>query len=84
MDDSAKRLGLGYAFQCVAAIHATQGSSVGVPASVSAARRSAAELAERLARDSDEHTIKLVEVALREHAVEPRPEFLAAADAWRS
>ena len=83
LDDSAKRSGLGYAFQCVAAIHATQGSSVGVPVSVRAPRRTAAELAERVAREPDEHTIKLVEVALREHAVDPRPEFLAAADAWR-
>jgi len=79
LDAPARRLGLGYAFQTVAGLHATHSKRGGVPASVAAPGVDAATLAARAAERDEEHEIKLSEAALREYALEPRPELLAAA-----
>jgi hypothetical protein len=82
LDAPAQELGLGYAFQTLAALHATQGTSAGVPISVSSTAADPQSLSATAADSSDEHKIKLVEAALREHALAPRAELLAAADVW--
>lgn len=79
LDGAAQRAGLGRAFQFVAAVHSAFGDAPGVPDQVEATTMSAAEIAERAAEDDDEHAIKLSEAALREHAIDPRPELLAVA-----
>jgi hypothetical protein len=84
LDLSSQRLGLGHAFQFVAAVHAAFGSSKGVPPSVPPSLRDVTTLAAAAARHDDEHVIKLGEVATREYGIDPRPEFLAASDAWLS
>lgn len=78
LDDASRRLGLGHAFQTVAALHAACSKSPGVPDAVDASRTSIDELLDRCADSSDEHQIKLGEAALREYAAGPRPELLAA------
>jgi hypothetical protein len=80
LDEPAARAGLGWAFQAVAAIHATYPSPRTIPASVRSSRRDVATLRAFGGAAGDEHAIKLVEAALREHAIAPRPELLAAAD----
>lgn len=84
LDETAQRIGLGYAFQAVAAVHATYGSAAGVPETISPAALDPEALFERARTSSDEHTVKLIEACLREHAIDPRPEFLAAAAAWNA
>jgi hypothetical protein len=79
LDPAARRLGLGYAFQTVAAIHATHSLSSGVPGSVPRPGATAATLADRARERDEEHEIKLSEACLREFALEARPELLAAA-----
>ncbi len=44
--------------------------------------RDVATLGDVAAHDDDEHAIKLGEVITREYGIDPRPEFLAAADRW--
>jgi hypothetical protein len=77
----AARAGLAWFFQAIAAIHATYPSPRTIPASVRPSRRDAEALRAHGGQSSDEHVIKLVEAALREHRIAPRPELLAAADA---
>ena len=79
LDAAAQRAGLAYAFQSIAAIHATHSIAPGVPTSVPAPALSAEALADRARDRSEEHEIKLTEAALRVHAQEPLPELLAAA-----
>jgi hypothetical protein len=79
LDAPLGRHALGYVFQAVAAIHATHGAAPGLPEAPAAPDVDLAALAAAAAADPDEHTIKLVEAALREHAIDPRPELLAAA-----
>ena len=79
LDPNSQRAGLGYLFQAVAAIHATHGAAAGLPESPAAPSVTVAELADAAAASDDEHVIKPVEALLREYAIDPRPEFLAAA-----
>lgn len=51
-----------------------------LPASVPNSSRNETGLADAAGAAEDEHEIKLGEAALREYAVDQRPEFLAAAD----
>jgi hypothetical protein len=79
LDADAKRAGLGYAFQTVAALHAITSHSAGVPERVPSSGVTAATLRSRGGGATDEHVIKLTEACLREYAVESRSELLAAA-----
>jgi len=79
LDPPAQRLGLGYAFQTVAGIHATHSARTGVPTTVPAPGIRASALADRARECTDEHQLKLGEACMREYAIEPREELLAAA-----
>jgi hypothetical protein len=80
MDATTQRAALGYAFQCVAALHATHSPASGVPTGPYSLARTAEEIAAAGAAADDEHTIKFTEAAVREYGIDPRPEFLAAAN----
>lgn len=80
LDPSAQRAGLGYLFQAVAAIHATHSATMGLPPAPAAPSMTPAQLADAAAAIDDEHVIKPVEALVREHAIDPRPEYLAAAE----
>ncbi|HUS28103.1 MAG TPA: hypothetical protein VMZ53_06325 [Kofleriaceae bacterium] len=80
LDAASQRAALGYAFQVVAALHATHSPRAGLPPGPYNAATTADAVAEIGADADDEHTIKFTEALLREHAIDPRPEFLAAAD----
>jgi hypothetical protein len=56
---------------------------MGVPETVAVPTVTPAALTGRISASADEHTIKLIEVCLREHQHAPRSEFLAAAEAWK-
>ena len=79
MDAATQRTALGYAFQCVAALHATHSSQPGIPTGPYNVTTTADQIAAEGAGADDEHTIKFTEAALREHAIDPRPELLVAA-----
>jgi hypothetical protein len=79
MDTATQRMALRYLFQAVAAVHATHASGTGVPPPASDPQLDPEDIAARGAAALDEHTIKLVEVAVREYAIESRPELLVAA-----
>jgi hypothetical protein len=82
LDVDGQRAALGYAFQAVAGAHAVAGASPGVPVVVAPPRRTISQLVDAAATTSDEHRIKLIEACLREHAIHPRPELLAAASRY--
>lgn len=79
LSEEEQRAAVGYLVQAVAAVHATHvqpDSSLAAPAAVAT---DPAALVAAAARSNDDHTIKLVEAALREHARSGAPELLAAA-----
>ncbi|MBA2543399.1 MAG: hypothetical protein H0V17_27405, partial [Deltaproteobacteria bacterium] len=79
LDVDGQRAALGYAFQAAAAAHAVTSSAPGIPETVTAGRHTVDQLVGLASRSDDEHRIKLTEACLREHAIAPRPELLAAA-----
>jgi hypothetical protein len=79
LDTDAQHLGLAYAFQTVAALHAIASPAPGLPSRVSAPAATAATLRARAREATDEHVIKLTEACLREYDIEPRSELRAAA-----
>jgi hypothetical protein len=78
LTEAQQREGLGYVYQVVAAIYATSAAAPGVPAPPSESEFDADELRDCAADNLDAHAIKLAEVGLREHALDPRTEYLAA------
>ena len=81
LSEPQQRAAVGYLVQAIAAVHATHvqaDSSLAPPATATAT--DPAQLAAAAARSNDDHTIKLVEAALREHARSGAPELLAAAE----
>jgi hypothetical protein len=79
LDAASQRAALGYAFQCVAALHATHSARPGAPTGPYDLTVTVDEIANAGANAEDEHTIKFTEAALREYGLDPRPEFLVAA-----
>lgn len=80
LSEEDQQVAVGYLVQAVAAVHATHAqpeSSATEP--VAAADADPAVLASRAAKSDDDHTIKLVEAALREYEGTGAPELLAAA-----
>ncbi len=87
-DAAARRAALGFAFQGSAALYACfgrlrpQAALPEIDAEVQAAVANLAEVRYRAACSLEEHSIKLCEAALREHAIAPDPVWpLTAADA---
>ncbi len=69
-----------YAWQASAALYATFGSEPPGPRVEQVASADVEGLVERAVASGDEHAIKFTEVCLREHAINPEPGFLVAAD----
>lgn len=82
LDMDGARLGLGYAFQCVAAVHATYSSEPGVPDPPVRTTHDVDEIQARAGRADDPHGVKLGEAAIREYQYAKRPELLEAAHEW--
>ena len=78
VDDGAARAMLRYAWQAAAAIYAASARTE--PDRAPKAQPSARDdLIDRAVSTGDEHAFKFTEACLREHALAPRPVFLAAA-----
>jgi len=75
----AAHVALAYVWQAAAALYATFGSSTQLP-SVREGKTAAADLVDRAVACGDEHAIKFTAACLAEHALNPQPAFLAAAD----
>jgi len=71
-------LALRYAWQAGAALYSAFGSTPDAPA-IAAPVLTRADLIDRAVASGDEHAIKFTEACLREHALNPKPIYLAAA-----
>jgi len=74
----ATRVALRYAWQAGAALYAALGRQA-VPGAPDLITEDRDGLIDRAVATGDEHAIKLTEACLREHAIDPRPDFLRAA-----
>lgn len=81
LDDPGRRLGLGHALHVALALVSAQASAP-PPTAVAPPVLSAEQIAERSAASQNPHAIKLGEAAIREYAIDPRPELLRAAELW--
>lgn len=80
LSDENQQVAVGYLVQAVAAVHATHAHvDSSATQTVSAVDADPTALAAQAARSDDDHTIKLVEAALREYERVGAPELLAAA-----
>jgi hypothetical protein len=70
---------LRYAWQASCALYSAFGQSPAPARAAEPPRESAPALIEMAIASRDEHAIKLTEACLREHALHPAPEYLAAA-----
>ena len=77
LDPAARSAALRYAWQGAAALYS--GFSGKAPASPKGEVPERADLVDRAIATGDEHAIKLTEACLREHAVNPKPVYLLAA-----
>ena len=82
LDETQQKVGLGASFQSVAAALAAQGSSTGLLKATPPPKSSPEALRKLAANSPDEHTIKLVEAAIREYNIRKQPELLRAAEVW--
>jgi Questin oxidase-like len=80
LSDATAHAALGYGWQAAAAMYATFGASADLPRVDEAGARDVDELIDRAIACGDEHAIKFTEVCIREHALNPDPAFLAAAE----
>ena len=78
LEPAARRTLLRYGWQGAAALYAASGGNAPRPASASA-EQSRDDLVDRALATGDEHSIKFTEACLREHALNPKPVYLAAA-----
>lgn len=78
--DATSHSALAYAWQAAAAMYATFGTNANLSHPDELKVGDQDELIERAIACGDEHAIKFTEVCLREHALNPDPAFLAAAD----
>jgi hypothetical protein len=79
LDAATALAALRYAWQASCALYAAFGQRPGPARAAEPPRESAAELVEMAVASRDEHAIKLTEACLREHALRPSAEYLAAA-----
>jgi hypothetical protein len=79
LSDATAHAALRYAWQAAAAMYATFGVSADLPRVEEVKIRDVDELVDRAIACGDEHAIKFTEVCIREHALNPDPAFLAAA-----
>ena len=77
LDPAARAAALRYAWQGAAALYS--GFSGKAPSALSGDLPKRDDLIDRAIATGDEHAIKLTEACLREHAVNPKPVYLAAA-----
>lgn len=82
LGDEHQRLGVGFAFEAVAAAIAAQAEPNDPLRAVTTAPPTIATLQTKVREATEVHTIKLVETVLREHAEAPSDELLVAAAAW--
>ncbi|HEV2170346.1 MAG TPA: questin oxidase family protein, partial [Candidatus Binatus sp.] len=80
LSDATARAGLAYAWQAAAAMYATFGTRTDLPGPPEPKLWNRDELFGRAIACGDEHAIKFTEVCLREHALNPEPAYLAAAE----
>ena len=80
LGDSIAHEALGYAWQTAAAMYATFGTRADLSHSGEVKVGNLDELIDRAIACGDEHAIKFTEVCLREHALNPAPVYLAAAE----
>jgi Questin oxidase-like len=73
------RAALRYAWQASCALYAAFGQRPAPALAAEPPRETASDLVEMAIASRDEHAIKLTEACLREHALRPAPEYLAAA-----
>jgi hypothetical protein len=78
--DTTAHAALAYGWQTAAAMYATFGTRADLSRFGETRVGSKDELIDRAIACGDEHAIKFTEVCLREHALNPDPAFLAAAD----
>lgn len=80
LSEDNQRVAVGFLVQAMAAVHATHSGAESSAADPAAATEAdPAALAARAAQSDDDHTIKLVEAALREYRNTGAPDLLAAA-----
>jgi hypothetical protein len=80
LGEATKQAALAYAWQAAAAMYATFGTSADLSRVDETKILEIDELIERAIVCGDEHAIKFTEVCIREHALNPDPAFLAAAE----
>jgi hypothetical protein len=80
LSDTTRHAALAYAWQAAAAMFATFGTQADLSRFNEVEIESKDDLIDRAIACGDEHAIKLTEVCLREHALNPDPAFFAAAD----
>jgi hypothetical protein len=81
LDARSKSALLRYGWQGAAALYASSGGRPPVPASPPPKPVDRQDLVDRALATGDEHAIKFTEACLREHAIDPKPIYLAAARA---
>jgi hypothetical protein len=79
LQESVARDALRYTWQAQCGIYAAFGQRYAPEQTVSALRESREQLIDMAVKNGDEHVIKLTEACLREHELNPKPEYLAAA-----
>ncbi len=81
LDGNARATLLRYGWQGAAALYAASGGKWSSPAPSPAPKGDREDLVDRALATGDEHAIKFTEACLREHALNPKPVYLAAASA---
>jgi hypothetical protein len=81
LDANARAALLRYGWQGAAALYAASGGKWSSPAPAPAFKGDREDLVDRALATGDEHAIKFTEACLREHALNPKPVYLAAARA---
>ena len=79
LDDTTARLALRYGWQAGCGLYAAFGAYPAPVAIAEPPRETREELIARAVANGDEHVIKFTEACLREYALNPAPEYLAAA-----
>jgi hypothetical protein len=81
LDPPARRSVLHYGWQGAAALYSASGGRMAAPAAARGTPESREDLVDHAIATRDEHAIKFTEACLREHALNPKPVYLAAARA---
>jgi hypothetical protein len=79
IDDGTARIAARYAWQASAGLYAAFGIAAPSRDEVAQSQSSIEELVDRAIANADEHAIKFTEACIGEHALNPKPVYLAAA-----